>query len=348
MRSGASRLVLFAALFLGLTTTGALWALSRAPVHLRDLYAVFAAQSWGVLAAIGASCVAIYATDILRYRSLGSAVGARVDWKAGLDSSVANFLFSWVFPGSTFGAPATIYMLGRRGVPWDAATVIAFGKAFTGVAVVVVLSLGFVAFGLGPDYDAALLGILVFGGSVFATLFGFLVAAAFRPEPACRLVTRVFARLANNRSPGKVMTAFERVTRQSIDRLVQLRRGGVRPLARVAATHLLFFIAFGALGTALLCAFGSDASIHSLAAVIVYLMFTYLAPTPGGAGFAEAMAIPFFGPLLPADKAVLFVLCFRGLALYLQVGVGVPYLLLAGTMRDIIGRLAHSEGHEDE
>ena len=59
-------------------------------------------------------------------------------------------------------------------------------------------------------------------------------------------------------------------------------------------------------------------------------MFTYLAPTPGAAGLAEAMALPFFGPLLPAGKAVLFVLSYRALLLYLQVGFGVPYMLFAG------------------
>ena len=338
MRTGTSRLMLFGALFVGLTTAGALWALSRAPVQLRDLYAVFAGQPAGVLAAIAASCVAIYITDIVRYRSLGRAVGTYVDWKAGLDASVANFLFSWVFPGSTFGAPATIYMLGRRGVPWDAAVVIAFGKAFTGVAVIVIASLVFVGLGLGPAYDGAVLAIVLFGGSVFATLFGLLVAAAFRPEPARGFVGRVFGRIADRFGRGRVVTAFERTTLQSIDRLVQLRRGGAMPLVHLAATHALYFLAFGALGVALLHALGGDIALRSFAAVIVYLMFTYLAPTPGGAGFAEAMAIPFFGPLLPADKAVVFVLCFRGIALYLQVGIGVPYLLFAGAMRAIITR----------
>src|SRR5262249_45170518 len=157
------------------------------------------------LIAIVLACIAIYATDVLRYRSLGRAVDAHVDWKAGLDSSVANFLFSWVFPGSTFGAPATIYMLGRRGVPWDAAVVIAFGKAFTGVAVIVLVSLAFVAFGLGPDYDAAVLAVLVFGGSVFTLLFALLVIAALRPEPARRRVARVFERLARRLGHGRVM-----------------------------------------------------------------------------------------------------------------------------------------------
>ena len=342
MRSGTSRVMLWGALFVALTAAGVLFAFSRAPVRVHDLYEVLANQPASVLAAIAASCVAIYVTDILRYRSLGRAVGTHVDWKAGLDSSVANFLFSWVFPGSTFGAPATIYMLGRRGVPWDAAVVIAFGKAFTGVAVVVIASLIFVACGLGPAYDGSVLAILLFGGTVFATLFGLLVASAFRPDPARALVRRMFARLAARWPNSKVVTSFERVTLQSIDRLVQLRRGGAIPLLHLAATHLLYFIAFGALGSALLYALGGEVGVESFAAVIVYLMFTYLAPTPGGAGFAEAMAIPFFGPLLPADKAVMFVLLFRGLALYLQVGIGVPYLLFAGAMRDIVTRAAES------
>src|SRR5512146_1874914 len=190
MRSSTSRLVLFGALFVALTTAGALFALSRAPVRAADLYAVFARQPAAVLVAIAGSCIAIYVTDILRYRSLGRAVGTHVDWKAGLDSSVANFLFSWVFPGSPFGAPATIYMLGRRNVPWDAAVVIAFGKAFTGVFVIVVASLAFVAAGLGPAYDGTVLAILLFGGTVFSTLFGLLVVAAFRPERARGVVAR--------------------------------------------------------------------------------------------------------------------------------------------------------------
>jgi glycosyltransferase 2 family protein len=340
VRSGATRLLLFAVLFAALTIAGSAWALSRAPVSIAQIYGVFADQPARVIVALVVACIAIYATDVLRYRSLGRAVGADIDWKGGLDASVANFLFSWVFPGSTFGAPATIYMLGRRGVPWDAAVVIAFGKAFTGVAVVVVASLVFVACGVGPAYDGAVLGILLFGGTVFTALFTLLVVAAYRPDPARAVVARVFARLASRFGRGRVMSAFERVTTRSIDRLARLRSGGLRPVLEIVATHLLYFAAFGAFGVTLLYAFGGEVGVRSFAAVIVYLMFTYLAPTPGGAGFAEAMAIPFFGPLLPADKAVMFVLCFRGLTLYLQVGVGVPYLMFAGGVREIVRRAA--------
>lgn len=338
MRSATRRLVVFGAVFVALTAAGTLWALSRAPVSASKIYELLAAQPGAVLAAIAAACVAIYVTDVLRYRALGRAVGARVDARAALDASVANFLFSWVFPGSTFGAPATIYMLGRRGVPWDAAVVIAFGKAFTGVAVVVVLSLTFLACGLGPAYDAEVLGILLFGGTVFTLLFSLLVLAAFRPAPARRFVGRVFDRLARRRGRGRTLAAFERVTIESIDRLVQLRVGGARPLLAIVATHLLYFAAFGGFGVALLHAFGGPVDVRALAAIIVYLMLTYLAPTPGGAGIAEAMAVPFFGPLVPADSAVMFVLCFRGLTLYLQLGLGIPYLLLVGGIGQIVQR----------
>jgi hypothetical protein len=343
VRSGTSRLLAFIAVFVVLTLAGAGWALSRAPVSAGDLLAAIAGLGAPWIAALVVLCAGIYATDVLRYRSLGQAVNAPVTWRAGLDASVANFLFSWVTPGSTFGAPATIYMLGRQGVPWDAAVVIAFGKAFTGVAVIVVVSLGFIAFGLGPDYDPAVLGIVLFGGSVFAILFGLLVAAAVRPEPARRVVSAIFGRLARKRGRGPILTSFERVTLQSIHRLVHLRDGGPWPLVDLALTHVLYFIVFGGMGCALMHAFGGTIGVRELAATIVYIMFTYLAPTPGGAGFAEAMAIPFFGPLLPADKAVMFVLCFRGLTLYLQVGIGIPYLLVTGGVRQIVQRPARAD-----
>lgn len=338
---GTRRLLAFGALFVGLTIAGALWALSRAPVRTADLRAAVGNLGAPLLGVLAVLCVGIYVTDILRYRSLGRAVGAPVTWRAGLDSSVANFLFSWVFPGSTFGAPATIYMLGRRGVAWDAAVVIAFGKAFTGVAVVVVLSLVFVGLGLGPHYDGAVLGVVLFGGSVFALLFGCLIAAAFRPERARRVVTAMFGGLGRRFGKGRVLTSFERVTLQSIDRLVLLRSGGPAPLIHLALTHLFYFAVFAGVGITLMRGFGGEIGIRSFAAMIVYIMFTYLAPTPGGAGFAEAMALPFFGPLLPPEQAVMFVLCFRGLTLYLQVGIGVPYLLLAGGVREIATRAAN-------
>ena len=78
--------------------------------------------------------------------------------------------------------------------------------------------------------------------------------------------------------------------------------------------------------------------------MLVFIAFTYLAPTPGGAGFAEAMAVPFFGPLVDDGQAVAYVLCFRGLTLYVQVVFAVPYLLIAGGLDEILARAARARG----
>lgn len=328
------------ALFACLTLAGAIWAISRAPVDASELWRIVRGLPLSLLLLLATLCLGIYAADVLRYRSLGEAVKAKVSWRAAIDTSVANFFFSWITPGSTFGAPATIYMLGRRGVPWDAAVVIAFGKAFTGVAVVVAASLVFIALGLGPEYDGGVLAVVIFGGSVFSFLFGMLILAALRPGPAQRVVASAFGWLGRRFGPRKFLGSAERVTLLSIERLAVLRAGGILPLAHLAVTHVIYFAVFAGVGVVLLHAFGCTVDLRAFAATVIYMAFTYLAPTPGGAGFAEAMALPFFGPLLPPENAVMFVLCFRGLTLYLQVGFAIPYMLIVGGGREIAARAA--------
>jgi len=341
-----TKLVGWVALFACLTLAGSIWAISRAPIEADQLWAVISALPLETLVLLVALCVGIYATDALRYRALGAAIDANVTWRAAIDTSVANFFFSWITPGSTFGAPATIYMLGRRGVPWDAAVVIAFAKAFTGVAVIVLASFVFVAVGLGPDYDGGVFAVVLFGGAVFAALFAVLTVAAFRAGPAKRVSARIYGWLGRRFHGGKLLASADRVTAQSIDRLALLRSRGLAPLAYLAVTHAIYFAMFAGVGVVLLDAFGRPPDVRAFAAVVVYVAFTYLAPTPGGAGFAEAMALPFFGPLLPPDKAVMFVLCFRGLTLYLQVGFAIPYMVVVGGGREIAARAARKQEHD--
>lgn len=321
-----------------LTLAGALWAIRSAQAGVEDLQRLRALPG-SMLALILLLCVAIYLTDLLRYRCLGLAVGARVSTRAALDASVANFFFSWVTPGSTFGAPASIYMLGRRGVPWDAAVVIAFGKAFSGVALICFVSLCLVAAGLGPEFDERLLLLVLVGGGVFILLSALLLVAAMRPIGATRVLARLFRRL--NKHESRWLGAAERVTSKAIARLSQLHR--VDALALLVLSHILYFGAFAGLGVVLIVAFGGEANLPALATTIVYIAFTYIAPTPGGAGFAEAMALPFFGAVLPSQAAVMMVLSFRAITLLMQIGFGLPYLLLAGGM----GQAIAGSGQDD-
>ncbi len=318
--------------FVLLSLGGAYYAMWSSGAGLSNLQ-ILSQMSATQLGLLTLLCVGIYATDLLRYRALGRAVGEPISNRAALDASVANFFFSWITPGSTFGAPASIYMLGRRGVPWDAAVVVAFGKAFTGVALICFASLVLVALELGPEFDPRLLGLVFFGGGVFLVIVSLIGVAAVRPEGAKLLVSRFFTRLAGSQERSWV-ASMGRVTQQCIDRLACLH-GGLA-LLLVALSHILYFAVFAGVALVLIDAFGGEVNVAAVATTIVYIAFTYIAPTPGGAGFAEAMALPFFGHILPAQEAVLMVLSFRALTLAIQLVFGMPYLLVVGGVREAL------------
>jgi glycosyltransferase 2 family protein len=329
------RLVAFVAMFIALTLAGTLWSLSRNPFSAADLANVVLALPPAVLALLGVLVIGLYVTDILRYKALGRATSVDITWRAGLDASVANFVFSNITPGSTFGVPATIYMLGRRGVSIDAGLAITFAKAFTAAAVVALVGIVLIASGLA-EFDWRLGGVVAFTGSMFVMLFTLLAIAAFRPAEAQRVVARFFGWLGK-RLEMRFIASAERVTSRAIDRLALLRAGGIAPLAYLVLSHIAYFTVFSSIGVILIYAFGGEPGARAFASSWVYVAFVfYLAPTPGGAGFAEATAVPFFTAVLPAEQALMMVLCFRTLTLYVQVVLAVPYLIVAGTLSSLV------------
>jgi glycosyltransferase 2 family protein len=329
------KLVAFVAMFIAFTLAGTSWSVMRNPISASELLDVVLGLPLRLLALLGILVVGLYVTDVLRYKALGRATSVHVTWRAGLDASVANFVFSNITPGSTFGVPATIYMLGRRGVSWDAALAITFIKAFSAAAVIALVGIVFITTGLA-EFDWRLAGVVAFTGSVFVVLFTLLTIAAFRPAAAQRVVARCSGWL-EARFKARFIASAERVTLRAIDRLAVLRTGGIAPLAFLVFSHVAYFTVFSSIGVILIYAFGGEPSVRAFASSWVYVAFVfYLAPTPGGAGFAEATAVPFFTAVLPAEQAIMMVLCFRSLTLYVQVVIAVPYLIVAGTLRAMV------------
>lgn len=327
-----TKLVAFVAMFIALTLAGTLWSVLRNPISASELLDVVLGLPGGLLALLALLVVGLYVTDVLRYKALGRATAVHITWRAGLDASVANFVFSNITPGSTFGVPATIFMLGRRGVAWDAALAITFIKAFSAAAVIALVGIVFIVTGLA-NFDWRLTGVIAFTGSVFVVLFTLLAIAAVRPVAAQGAVTRWVAWLGA-RFHARFIESAGRVTLRAIDRLALLRTGGLAPIALLVLSHLAYFTVFASIGVILIYAFGGEPSYQAFASSWVYIAFVfYLAPTPGGAGFAEATAVPFFMAVLSPAQAVMMVLCFRSLTLYIQVVIAVPYLLVAGTLR---------------
>jgi hypothetical protein len=81
--------------------------------------------------------------------------------------------------------------------------------------------------------------------------------------------------------------------------------------------------------------FGAPSPISLVPLAIIYQAFTYMAAVPG---LPEAVAVAFFGGVLPAGEAFAVVLLFRALTAYLQVVLALVYLPVNGLLRSILER----------
>lgn len=302
------------------------WALSASGSTLADLRPLFALPA-ATLALVLALSLGLFVSDVHRYRVLGRALAVEVTPRAALDATVANYFFSWTTPGAAFGMPAAVVMLARRGVSWDAATLIAFGKSMTSTAFLLLAAFAVLAAGLGPSSDSEVRLVLAIGAGVVATWLSIPVLAMVRPRWTGALVDRI--------DRGGRWTAR---LRSGVERLAGLRYGGWPLLARLAVAHAIYFALL--IGIGVLLALGLGAASWPLAAGIstVFLAFSYVAPTPGGAGLSEATAVLFYGSILPAAEAVVLVLLYRALTFYLQIAVGALYLPFAGGVGEILAR----------
>ena len=102
------------------------------------------------------------------------------------------------------------------------------------------------------------------------------------------------------------------------------------------AGHVAYYVCFLGVPWILGAGLMEDASLQQLARLmalcVVYQTFTTMAPTPGGAGLAEASAWPFFHQALEAPEAALMVVISRALTFYAQIALGLIYLSLIGIL----------------
>ena len=334
------RLGLFVLIFIALAGAGIAWGVHASGVVPSDL-----GELWmlpvGTLVGLGALCAGLYVADMIRYRAFGAAIGERVTWRAALDATVAHFVFSWITPGSALGAPAAIVMLGRRGVSWEGATLAAFGKSLTGTAVLVGLAFLALALGRGPDLDRGALIVLVTGTGIFVGMLLVPIIGALWPARMLGGIARLERFLGRRRMlagprASRAVTKLCATLSRAVERLAKLREGSALMPLVLLATHLVYLGMFVAIAVVLARGFGAESLAHTIGISIVYAAFTYVAPTPGGAGLSEAAATVFYGSILSARDAVLVVLLFRALTFYLHIAIGVVYLGIVGGTRQIL------------
>ena len=335
------RLALMVLGFLGLTGLGLAVAMRRSDIRLGQLTAFFA-LSPGWLGAVAAAAAGIYVTDYFRYQATCNVLGVRLPFWAGCDAVVANFFFSWISPASVLGLPAAIYMLGRGGVPWDAAPLVAYGKSIGGIAVLLVVAGAVLALGAGPALGPGMQAVLAGGGATMALLVLLPLLGVFWPAPCERLVeaaaNKLSPRLASRPWLQRKVETVARALLASIARAAQLRQASWRSLLLVLGAHLAYLTCFVAALALLAAAHGATPPARNLGVSVVYVATLMVAPTPSGAGISEIAACPFFDGLLPPTTALLVVLVFRSVTFYLHLAVGAVYLTVVGGLRDILVR----------
>ena len=333
---------MFLALFVALAGGGIYYGVRSSGVTPSDLGELWTLPI-GVLLGLLALCGGLYLVDMCRYRVFGRAVGDVVTWRAALDATVANFFFSWITPGAALGAPAAIVMLGRRGVSWEGAALIAFGKSITGTTLLVLLAFAALATGYGPKLDGGALAVFTTGTGILAAMLLVLVAGAMWSEATIRRIDRMEPWLARRRMlrgerAQRIVKKLCEGMRSTVRRLAKLRTGGPAMPFAILGVHLAYNAVLVAIAVVLALAFGATSVPDAIGISIVYTAFTYVAPTPGGAGLSEAAATVFYGSILPARDAVLVVLLFRALTFYLHIVIGIVYLGIVGGTRQILER----------
>jgi uncharacterized protein (TIRG00374 family) len=340
VRRPALRIGTMLALFVGLTLLGIWWA---APdmASLRRSWRDFLGLSWTMLLLLAVLSIGLIGAEMVRTIIFGRALGVKIGFRTSLDTTIADNFFSWLTPAALAGDPASLYMLRRSGVPWDAATIIVFGEFATGFAFIMGLGGLLLALGHGPAIVPwAGLSLAAAGGCVSLLLCA-LIAGAFWPVAVTSVIDRSAEKLSQIRFlsrplPHRALEAVAREARGAVQRLARFRRAGAPGWLAILASHVLYYGTFVGILVVLAAAFDVRSWLEVVPTAIIYQGFLYLAPTPGAAGVGEASATLFFGNVLPGGRAFAVVMLFRMLTFYLHVLIGLVYLPFIGVLGEIL------------
>jgi len=314
--------------FLGLTYIGVWWSITHYQLD-QNLLNGFRQLSGTTLLILLMLYLMLYVTDIWRYQVLAKAMRQRIGFLTGLEASVANDFFSWITPGAALGAPAAIYVLGKKGMAWDVASIICFGKSMIGSAVLLIAALVLLMLGLAPPMPGELIALLLWGFSIVVLIVVVPLLAAMRLEFSLAMIAslelKLNKRLAAESRTKHFFAQLLALFRNSIQRLAQLE-SNPKWIVAISLVHIPYLLVFAAMLTYLLWTFSNGYTWYSFYGAIEYIAFTYVAPTPGAAGLSEATAAVFFSQLVTPAQALLAVLVFRASTVYLHIVVGLIYV----------------------
>ncbi|MFP5490232.1 MAG: YbhN family protein [Bacteriovoracia bacterium] len=316
--------------FIALTACG-IFAAAMQTEQKNFSFDLIASLPWTVVSALIISSICIYLVDILRFFIFSHMIGVRLQFLHALEAAIVNLFFGWVTPGAAMGAPAAVYTLGKRGIPWDASLIICFGKSLTGFGTILLLAFVMIAMGLGPQIDNIFIYGILWSASFIAFFFIALpIVGSFYSASTHRSLDRIEQKLFSKNPKIKLRAnKIFKVLKDMIERLRLLHNQRKFLFLIALVSQLLYFAAFIAPAVIVCHYFGGEIS-KAIPHSLIYTALAYSAPTPGGAGISEASSVIFFNTIVPAMSAAYVGVIFRGFTFYFQILMGILYFLFFG------------------
>ncbi|HWR31491.1 MAG TPA: lysylphosphatidylglycerol synthase transmembrane domain-containing protein [Negativicutes bacterium] len=283
---------------------------------LRQLSDFHPASLVGVIVLIG---FGMY-FDALRLQRLSAVTGKQVELSAAIRVVFGNYFMALLTPGATGGAVIQVLFLKRAGIPTGSATVVVLIRTILSI-LFLVLCLPVVFY-----YDPQ---ILPWFDRTEIVRSAILLAGLVLVGMAA-LRTRLSDRLA--------VVLLKRFPVRWRFRLMKVYRDMRGALALMAASPIAVGWAFLESGISLLLIYamvpmlflGIGAQIDWVQVMgrMVFLnLLLYFAPTPGGAGVAEALFVSSFKTFLPLGTVGVAAVAWRIFAEYLPACIGGYFTL---------------------
>ena len=264
----------------------------------------------------------------------------------------ANVAIAMLTPSQSGGGPGQIYLLSREGTKVGTALTVSL-LSFVGTMV------GLLCMGV---YSVLVSGVaqtrLLFGAAVWAIMGigALMVLAVIRPDlfrvalaGLSGAIGRMCGALSLRRDTrvGSLSSRLDRLSAKGIEIVYTYRddvrrflRQGKTTFALVCLLSLIFLFSRALLPYLCLRFLGIESSSfrHIIEVQIALIFLVFFAPTPGGAGFAEAASFSLMDEIVPIGLSPYYTLLWRFLTLYLAAIARFLCLLraLAQDARQII------------
>lgn len=321
------------ALILGLTfnseTIEALRTIKLEYILVAGLFHVFSYFIWGA-----------------RTRSLGNALGYRINYLKTVEIIISSVFAAGITPSSAGGEPVRMHMLYRNNIPLGKATAIIVGERLLD-AFLIFASLPFALYIMKDMLSNSKLNVALLTANLLAFIvLGFFIYGLWRPEKLKTITSRITGRIApllGKRTDASISHLIEQVDREidlfheSIRIFISEGKKGL--LWGMFFTFLFWVVEFFQLILILTGLSQTPSVLTAFAAQVLLSVVMVVPATPGASGVAELGAASIFSVFINASIIGVTIIAWRALTYYMNLLLGGLISLKVINDMDLIKKL---------